>query len=195
MDWHYLPAPGTQRFRILKFPEPGKCPIELLVAKERQEGFLDFHAGSMLVTADGTVYISNDHRIWKVTSKRKLTPVAGSTQRGFADGTGSSARFDYPYGLCSDSHGNVLVAELSGRIRTVSPQGVVTTVAGGQERGYQDGPQGRAKFAQAFGVGVGPEGRVYVAEYHAKREYHIRVISKGQVTTLARLASDGVFVK
>jgi hypothetical protein len=94
-----------------------------------------------------------------------------------------------------DDDGNLLVAELSGRLRKLDPHGVVTTLAGGEERGYVDGPLASARFDQAFAVGVGPERRIYVAEYDPKKEYRIRVLSDGTVRTRARIPSDGNFRK
>ena len=97
--------------------------------------------------------------------------------------------------MCVDRDGSILVAEQAGRIRRVGRKGEVTTVAGGRSRGYEDGALGDARFASAFGVAVGPKGRIYVVEYEQKREYRIRVISDGRVTTLAKIPSDGVFAK
>ncbi len=45
---------------------------------------------------------------------------------------------------------------------------------------------------------MGHYGRLHVAEYTSKegeREYRIRVVFDGQVRTLARIPSDGVFRK
>lgn len=195
MDWYYGAARRAQRFRILRFHDPEKTPTDLFVSHGGEDGFLDFHTGSMLVAGDGTVYLSNAHRIWKLGSDRRLVLVAGSPDKGFVDGIGNAARFESPYGMCVDRDGSILVAERSGRIRRVDAKGGVTTVTGTQSQGYKDGALKEAEFGQAFGVGVGPKGRVYVAEYQEKREYRIRVISEGRVATLARIPSDGVFAK
>jgi hypothetical protein len=112
----------------------------------------------------------------------RVDTLAGAVEPGDADGPGHQARFDTPIGLAVDSQGSLYVADSrNNRIRRITPQGRVTTLAGG-EMGYQDGPAAQAKFALPGGVAVGPDGAVYVAD---TGNHRIRVIKAGQVTTLA----------
>jgi streptogramin lyase len=71
-----------------------------------------------------------------VSGQFNATAFVGRT-RGFAEGTGTAASFDHPYGLVSDSVGNVFVADLyNNRIRKVTPDGVVSTFATGLSLPY-----------------------------------------------------------
>lgn len=119
-----------------------------------------------------------------------VSTLAGSGTPGFADGVGASARFAYPDGVAVDAADNVYVADVQNRrIRKVTPNGTVTTLAGSGVDGFVDGPGPTAEFDSPAVVTVGPSGVLYVADYdnHAIR----KVSPSGFVTTLAGSGSAG----
>lgn len=84
----------------------------------------------------GMLYASSEHAILKITPSGLVTRLAGNGTAGNADGAGEAARFDSPQGVAVDAAGNVYVADQNnGRIRKLSPQGHVSTLAGGQISG------------------------------------------------------------
>jgi sugar lactone lactonase YvrE len=95
-----------------------------------------------------------------------LYPIAGDVCgvcSGSKDGTGSAARFNAPEGIAADSAGNLYVAEpVSATIRKVTPQGVVTTVAGTTGAvGYADAAGAAARFNQPSRVETDANGNLY----------------------------------
>jgi sugar lactone lactonase YvrE len=109
---------------------------------------------------------SGNNRIRKISSDGVVTTLAGSGTSGFADGTGTAARFYSPYGVAVDSGGNVYVADSgNARIRKISSGGVVTTLAGGGTSGFADGTGMAARFNLPYGVAVDSAGNVYVGDY------------------------------
>src|SRR6266496_1422912 len=81
-----------------------------------------------------------------------FTTVAGVPEGGIGarDGTGNLARFNYPGGIAVHNQGTLYIADiLSHTIRKISPEGVVTTVAGmAGVSGTADGIGGAARFSE-----------------------------------------------
>ena len=120
----------------------------------------------------GNVYVGDafNHRIRKVSPSGVVSTLAGSGSGGFADGTGASASFAYPWGVALDGAGNVYVADRdNNRIRKVSPSGVVSTLAGSGSGGFADGTGTSASFYTPTGVALDGAGNVYVADQNNNR--------------------------
>ena len=80
--------------------------------------------------------------------------VAGiANSAGFADGTGSTAQFNYPWDLCYHD-GFLYVSDTSNhRIRKIDPDtGVVTTLAGDGTNVHSDGTGTAAQFSAPRGI-------------------------------------------
>lgn len=144
------------------------------------------------VGRDGSVYLTDageNNRIRKVTPKGEVSTLAG-VREGFADGHGAAAFFNTPSALSIDGDGNLYVADTANnRIRKVTPEGTVSTLAGDGTAGFADGPAARSQFNAPVGVAVDKDGNVYVADTYNDR---VRVVTKdGMVKTLAGAGRPG----
>jgi sugar lactone lactonase YvrE len=148
------------------------------------------------VDSTGNLYVGDE----SYSTIRKITPVgtnwvvstlagmAGTS--GTANGTGSGARFDSPYGITVDRAGNLFVADtFNNTIREITSAGVVTTLAGAAvnyDSGANDGTGGNARFYFPGGITVNDAGNLFVTDSSSDT---IRTItSAGVVNTLAGLA-------
>ena len=126
------------------------------------------------VTVDlsDNVYVGDqfNHSIRKITPAGVVSTLAGSGVAGFAEGSGISAQFNGPRAVTVDSSGNVYVADLvNHRIRSITPAGLVTTLAGSGVAGYADGTASDAEFWAPSGVAVDSSGNIFVAEFNNNR--------------------------
>lgn len=150
--------------------------------------------------AAGNVYVADswNHTVRKITPAGIVTTLAGLAAGyppadgsiGSADGPGTTARFNFPRGVATDAAGNVYVADSwNHTIRKITPDGVVTTLAGlAGSSGSADGPGSTARFNAPDGVAVDSAGNIYVADHWNST---IRKLTPdGVVTTLAGLAGS-----
>ena len=151
------------------------------------------------LSISGVLYVGDTslHTIQKIEPSGQVSPFAGSKgQTGTTDGPGPSALFNQPGGLAVTAAGGLVVADTAnGTIRSITPSGVVTTLAGSSSnRGGTDGVGSAALFSVPVGIARGPDGAFYVAD---STNHTIRKITAdGTVSTFAGTAgasgaSDG----
>lgn len=133
----------------------------------------------------GNVYISDaqNFRIRKVDSNGIITTYAGTGDPGF-NGDGLAATdslLGQPAGITFDPEGNLYIADdHNQRIRMVSTDGILTTVAGSGPTGQDNhessgdgGPATAGRLTRPEDVAIGPDGRMFIAEFIG---YRLRVV-------------------
>lgn len=128
-----------------------------------------------------------------VISSGEVTTLAGSSDpaiSGTADGVGSAARFNRPYGITTDGT-NLYVSDYSNHmIRSIDiVTGTVTTLAGSATSGSSNGVAAAASFYYPSGITTDGT-NVYVADSGNSTIRKI-VIATGTVTTLAGSGASG----
>jgi hypothetical protein len=116
---------------------------------------------------DVIVADQSNHRIRKISPQGKVSTIAGSGDPGFSDGMGSVAMFYNPSGVSVDGDGNIIVGDVSNhRVRMISPEGQVTTIAGNGSNGFLDGAGIAASFASPTDVVVDGDGNIIVTDHN-----------------------------
>lgn len=151
------------------------------------------------VTMDkaGNLFIADtsNNRIRKRTPAGAITTVAGRGPYGFSGdgGPATDALLAQPSGVALDSGGNLFIADTSNsRIRRVSPSGIITTVAGTGDSGF-DGDGIRATSRQLFApyaIAVDGLGIVFIADTNNHRIRRLDP-SIGLITTVAGNGAQG----
>lgn len=93
----------------------------------------------VVVDNSGNVFVVDygNFKIRKIDASGAVSTFAGSTQ-GYADGTGTAAQFYAIYGIALDISGNLYVTD-AGKIRKITPSGVVSTMTLSLPSGYSPG--------------------------------------------------------
>jgi sugar lactone lactonase YvrE len=148
------------------------------------------------VDADGNIYIADtfNQRIRKVDVYGIITTVAGTGVKGYSGDGGAStnAELNWPFGVAVDGSGSLFIADRdNNRIRKVSANGVITTVAGNGIQGFSgdDGAATNAELSQPDGVSLDAYGDIIIADTINNRIREVN--AAGNMTTLAGNGTPG----
>ncbi|MEN8246344.1 MAG: RHS repeat-associated core domain-containing protein [Thermodesulfobacteriota bacterium] len=136
----------------------------------------------MTVHEDGTLYFADrsNYRVRMVDPAGIITTIAGNGTSGYSGDGGPAelAQFGALVGVAVDRTGNVYLSdEYGSRIRRISTNGIISTVAGNGT--YGDSPQNPVPatltpFRRPWGIAVDDDGSVYIAD---KRNHYVRKVS------------------
>ena len=142
--------------------------------------------------SDGRLALSDyrNHRILLLDPQTAaVTTLAGNGCAGYADGQGTSAQFNTPYGLVARADGTLVVADYGNhRLRTVALDGTVGTLAGDGVNGMIDGDVTQARFFWPEDVAIDSGGAIYISD---QGNHRIRRLNAGGVQTLAGDGTGG----
>ena len=151
---------------------------------------------------DGSVVVADrwNRAIRRIAPDGTVTTIAGGNGAGLRDGPASTAQFEGPTDVAIAHDGAIYVADSPAhRIRKITPDGMVTTVAGGGPTtgsrssegtwgSFRDGPADEARFAHPERIALGPFGDLYIME---QRRRIRRLSPSGTVATFAGTGTLG----
>jgi len=163
--------------RIRKISTTGQVTT---VAGNGNAGYVDgnsdiaqfFSPTGIVIDKQGNLFVADVNRIRKITPSGAVSTFAGGDSTGYRDGQRREALFSLISDMVIDQDGIIYLSD-GNRIRRVTPQGIVSTLAGSTP-GYQDGDAISAKFFSPIGLGIDKQGNIYVADLSNHR---IRKIS------------------
>ncbi len=131
-----------------------------------------FNPAGIVIDRQGNIFVGDQNRVRKITAAGVVSTFAGSDATGYRDGQNDTALFSSIIDMVMDEQGNIYLSD-EDRIRKITPQGLVSTIAG-STAGYKDGDAASAKFFRPTGLGIDKYGNIYVADNFNNR---IRKIS------------------
>jgi uncharacterized protein (TIGR03437 family) len=156
-------------------------------------GNIYFAEGSI---GSGSGLDTGDFRVWRVATDGTLFTLAGNGLNSYSgdNGPAAAAQLDGPAGMAADAHGNLYFADtVNNRIRRISPDGQITTVAGAGPAAFagDGGPATSAFLNQPMGVTVDSSGNLFIADTGNNRVRS--VTAQGIIGTVAGNGNAGYF--
>ncbi len=148
------------------------------------------------VGPNGAIYIADagNNRIRKIAKDGTIQTIAGTGTAGYNQDNkpARQAQLDRPAGVAVGPDNTIYIADTHNqRIRKITPDGIITTIAGTGTRGYNgdNKPATQAQLRHPTGVTVGPDNTIYIAD---TRNHRIRVITPGgMISTIAGTDTAG----
>lgn len=133
---------------------------------------------SMFVSRTGNMYIADQgaHRLLRIGLDGILEVAAGNGKAGILDGPAMQAMINHPKCMVADPVGNIYFID-GNRVRFLTPNGKVGTLAGREEAASRDGDWQTARFYAPSALAVDHRGDIYVAE--------------GKIPAIRKISPDG----
>jgi uncharacterized protein (TIGR03437 family) len=149
---------------------------------------------AVALDSGGNLYIADefDNRIRKVDTSGNISTYAGTGVPGYNGDRikAVAAQLSSPTALAIDASGNLYIAdEGNSRVRVISSDGTINTVAGNGSAGsLGDGGPATQAQVNALAVAVDTQGNLYISTL----DYHIRKVdATGMISTIAGTSNPG----
>ena len=196
MPWHGIY--GYPRYPWPASPPPPPAPPSQADGGPAAKASLGYPRGVALGT-DGSLYIADSgfNRVRKIGPKGIITTIAGGDRSGYFGDGGPAIRagLSNPSDVAVGPDGNIYIADTDNhRIRKITANGIITTVAGTGFEGYSSGGAFPGLATQAMlrspqEIAVADDGTIYIADTGNHRVR--RVDPKGRITTIAGTPWEG----
>ncbi len=156
------------------------------------------------VDGAGNLFIGDNgnHRVRKVSPTGIITTVAGNGTFAYSGdgGPATSAALGFPSSVAVDAKGNLFIGDYGdyrSRVRKVTPEGVIVTVAGGGSEPLDGGPATSAGLFYISAVAVDRAGNLFIATSNPNMDDGVsserihKVSPDGIITTIAGTGTVG----
>ncbi len=131
------------------------------------------------IDKNDNIYVADtgNNSIRKITPDANVTTIAGDGLSGDMDsGNNQKAKFNSPKGVAVDNQGNIYVADTgNSKIKRITPDGTVTTIAGSGNPSNNDGINNTASFYEPSVIVSDGNNTLYVGDFINKKVRKIEI--------------------
>lgn len=133
-------------------------------------------ASRIAIDARNRIFIADtgNNKIRMIDEVGTIHTVVGTGAEGYSGDNGPAldAELNTPSDVAVAPNGTLYIADtMNNVVRVVTPAGIIRTFAGTGTRGFSGdgGPAAAAELDRPYGVGLAPNGAVYIADTHNQR--------------------------
>jgi hypothetical protein len=146
---------------------------------------------TLAIDGQGNLFVGEGQglRIRKIAPNAVVTSIAGNGVAGLTDGIGTAAQIDITAGMATDAQGNIYFTQSYFHgVRKITPDGLVSSFAGGSIPGYADGTGATARFNEPHSLASDGHGNIYVSDF--KNACIRKITSTGVVSTVLQRTNE-----
>lgn len=149
------------------------------------------YSSGIVVDSKGNVFVTgNNNKIIKISPQGKAELFAGGG-RNAKDGKGPGAGFYDTDGIAIDSSDNLYIADNT-RIRKITSDGTVTTIAGNEKAESKDGNRVTSSFLHLENIAINNKGAIYVTDYAPGKDWRPGMVSNNSYYFIRKITTDGI---
>ena len=161
-----------------------------LIAQTPKLNTAFYFSSGIVVDSKGNAFVTGkNNKIIKITPYGNASLFAGGG-RNNKDGIGKDAGFFNTEGIAIDSADNMYVADGS-RIRKITPDGRVVTIAGSLTAEVKDGGRAIAAFLHLGTIAIDNTGNIYVTDYAPDKDWRPGMIVNSSYYLIRKISADG----
>lgn len=150
-----------------------------------------YFSSGIVVDSKGNVFVTGgNHKVIKITPPGKAELFAGGG-RNDKDGQGKNAGFNNTNGIAIDGEDNLYVTDNT-KIRKITPEGMVSTIAGVTNAASKDGDRTTASFLQLGKIAIDNKGNMYVTDNAPGKNWVPGKVSNSGDNLIRKITPQGI---
>jgi uncharacterized protein YjiK len=167
-------------------------PIELNAQTPKLNNAFYFSSG-IAVDSKGNVFVAGkNNKIIKITPDGKASHFAGSPYGFTGNEDGIKGKFNSNSGgITIDSSDNLYITDNT-RIRKITPDGIISTIAGLLKAESKDGDKSTASFLHLENIAIDNNGNMYVTDYAPGKDWRLGQVTNSSYYFIRKVTAEGI---